>query len=103
MAKPELSSTNNVSNASSSWLLPIEQRISSVQKETEELRQSNRELDKIDRELEESNRELDKIDRELEESNRELEESIRELSEQLLQLRKQNAASYPEQQATALV
>jgi len=68
MAKPELSSTNNVSNASSSWLLPIEQRISSVQKETEELRQSNREL-----------------------------------SEQLFQLRKQNAASHPEQQATALV
>ena len=68
MAKPELSSTNNVSNASSSWLLPIEQRISSVQKETEELRQSNREL-----------------------------------SEQLLQLRKQNVASHPEQQTTALV
>ena len=68
MAKPELSSTNNVSSASSSWLLPIEQRISSVQKETEELRQSNREL-----------------------------------SEQLFQLRKQNAASNPEQQATALV
>ena len=68
MAKPELSSTNNVSSASSSWLLPIEQRISSVQKETEELRQSNREL-----------------------------------SEQLFQLRKQNAASHPEQQATALV
>jgi hypothetical protein len=57
-----------VSSASSSWLLPIEQRISSVQKETEELRQSNREL-----------------------------------SEQLFQLRKQNAASHPEQQATALV
>ena len=68
MAKPELSSTNNVSSASSSWLLPIEQRISSVKKETEELRQSNREL-----------------------------------SEQLFQLRKQNAASHPEQQATALV
>ena len=68
MAKPELSSTNNVSSASSSWLLPIEQRISSVKKETEELRQSNREL-----------------------------------SEQLFQLRKQNAASNPEQQATALV
>jgi TolA-binding protein len=68
MAKPEPRSTNNVSNASSSWLLPIEQRISSVQKETEELRQSNREL-----------------------------------SEQLLQLRKQNVASHPEQQATALV
>jgi ribosomal protein L29 len=48
--------------------LPIEQRISSVQKETEELRQSNREL-----------------------------------SEQLFQLRKQNAASHPEQQVTALV
>ena len=82
MAKPELRSTNNVSNASSSWLLPIEQRISSVQKETEALRQSNREL---------------------EESIKELEESNRELSEQLLQLRKKNAASYPEQQATALV
>ena len=75
MAKPELSSTNNVSSASSSWLLPIEQRISSVQKETEELRQSNREL----------------------------RQSNRELSEQLFQLRKQNAASNPEQQATALV
>jgi len=68
MAKPELSSTSNVSSASSPWLLPIEQRISSVQKETEELRQSNREL-----------------------------------SEQLFQLRKQNAASNPEQQVTALV
>ncbi|MEY4759035.1 MAG: hypothetical protein RLZZ274_2073 [Cyanobacteriota bacterium] len=68
MVKPELSSTSNVSSASSSWLLPIEQRISSVQKETEELRQSNREL-----------------------------------SEQLFQLRKQNAASHPEQQVTALV
>ena len=75
MAKPELSSTNNVSNASSSWLLPIEQRISSVQKETEELRQSNRELEK----------------------------SNRELSEQLLQLRKQNVPSHPEQQTTALL
>jgi hypothetical protein len=35
---------NNASSASSSWLLPIEQRISSVQKETEELKRSNREL-----------------------------------------------------------
>jgi hypothetical protein len=35
---------NNASSASSSWLLPIEQRISSVQKETEELKGSNRKL-----------------------------------------------------------
>ena len=35
---------NNASSASSSWLLPIEQRISSVQKETEELTWSNRKL-----------------------------------------------------------
>jgi hypothetical protein len=44
MASSEVKLNNNASSASSSWLLPIEQRISSVQKETEELKRSNREL-----------------------------------------------------------
>jgi hypothetical protein len=44
MASSEVKLNNNASSASNSWLLPIEQRISSVQKETEELKRSNREL-----------------------------------------------------------
>ena len=71
MASSEVKLNNNSSSASNSWLLPIEQRISSVQKETEELKRSNRELKR---------------------SNRELERSNRELSRQLLLLRSQNAA-----------
>jgi transposase-like protein len=64
MASSEVKLNNNASSASNSWLLPIEQRISSVQKETEELKRSNRELER----------------------------SNRELSRQLLLLRSQNAA-----------
>jgi hypothetical protein len=44
MASSEVKLNNNASSASNSWLLPIEQLISSVQKETEELKRSNREL-----------------------------------------------------------
>lgn len=46
MAKPEAKQSNNANNDDNSWLLPIELRISSVQKETACLQESNKELSK---------------------------------------------------------
>lgn len=44
MAKPVAKQSNNANNDDNSWLLPIELRISSVQKETASLQESNKEL-----------------------------------------------------------
>lgn len=46
MGKPEAKQSNNANNDDNSWLLPIELRISSVQKETACLQESNEKLSK---------------------------------------------------------
>jgi hypothetical protein len=58
MDSREFKLNSNANSAANSWLLSIEQRISSVPKETAELNWSAYEMERNAEELEQSNREL---------------------------------------------